>query len=120
MGQAPMDSGVRRGGCQHTTLFSLYDNPIWRVFSSYIDRKTGTEKGILKTYKKPFFPRACSVLAEPKPVASAPLKRAGGLGWLVLAGVTSPRILGRVTRKSSQPCFGEKKKKTTVEARKMV
>ena len=28
---------------------------------------------------------------------------------LVLAGVTSPRILGRVTRKSSQPCFGEKK-----------
>lgn len=27
---------------------------------------------------------------------------------LVLAGVTSPRILGRVTRKSSQPCFGEK------------
>lgn len=80
-GQAPLISRGEAGWMSaHITSFNLYDNPILRVLSSYIDRKTEMKKGILKTHKKPFFPRTCSVLAELKPVASAPPKHAGGLG----------------------------------------
>lgn len=113
--------GVRRDWLlAHITLFSLYNHPIWKVLFAYIDKKTGTQEGILKTYQKkknPYFPKGFNVLAEPKPVASAPLKHAGGHGFMVLSRGQESKDTWQRSQERQPALFWSK---TTVVAKKMV